>query len=170
MGKMAIIIGCVGQPLDEQLEKTIDKTVRIAVSEYGVTDFYFGNQYEYADDAEDNEILREILHNSREVDEYIAKAVRKYRESNDLEGIKSVMLVAGWADKNFDKGLYDEVIQGYPLYAAALNYEPSADAYQLRDEYLRNNVDLIFWYSNKILIKELVEFDLIYDEKKMIFI
>jgi hypothetical protein len=150
MSKKAMITGFAGEKPYEKLKSKITNAVKTAIEDYGVTDFYFVNNLDETE-PEDNPILKETLSNGVEAAEFIAKTIKDYKTKNKNESINSAILVARLTDENYDTALYDEIIQGYSIYANELDFEQSSDAFQLRDNFIASNIDILFWYSNKIL-------------------
>lgn len=149
MSKKAMIIGFMGQNADEQ---KIDRAIKTAVEEYGITEFFFGNEQDETE-IDENETIKKFMSDSVKANKTIAEKIKLYKEKHKDKNIKSVMVKALPNDKNFSPELYDEIIEGYSIYYGEIE-ENSSDAYQLRDEFLVQNVDFIFWYSNDILINQ----------------
>ena len=148
----AMIVGYMGEVLTEQLKKRLETFVQSAIKDFGITDFYFGNEEEYEDEIENEEkpYFKKMLENSHEVLTFILETIKLNKQNND---VNCAMVVARPNDKNFNEDLFDEIIQGYSIYFKDIDFDNSVEAYDFRDTFLVQNMDYIFWYSNSILAK-----------------
>lgn len=152
LGKKAIIIGFAGEKLTNKVKQKIEALIESAITKHNVTEFYFGNDFEEFEELEIDEkpILRELVSNSHTVTDFIIETIKNYETS---EKICVTLIVARPSDKNYNANLYDEIIQGYYIYHEELDSDSSLDAFDLRDTFLIENIDMVFWYSNPILVK-----------------
>lgn len=148
MENKGIFVGATGQKLNETLKEKLNRAVGMAVEEYGIVDFYFTSEQDYQDESL---LISEAMTEKRNIDAYLAQKISEYRKSRTDKNIRTAMLAARPADKNFDEKLYDEILQGYFIYGEELDEENSFDSYALRDAFIAENVDVVLWYSNRIL-------------------
>ncbi len=152
MSNTAIILTHIGQELNDCVKRKIKTAVDMAIEKYNVTDFYFFN--EDMDDCAENEYMKSVFQKRGELDKFAVDCIKAYAEAHGGVSVHTAMVAARTVDTNYDKSIYDEVIQVYPLYYKELESEEMHDAYQMRDSFLGAQVDYVFWCSNRILATE----------------
>ncbi len=153
MNGKGVILTHLGQELDDNCKRKISMAVKAAVEKYDVTDFYFTNEDDGDDEADD--YIKNLFKIQNDIKEYIVKTVKAYTKEHPETVLRTTMFAARVMDNNFDKSVYDDVIQGYSIYYNELEDAASVDAFSLRDSYLSTQVDYVFWCSNKLLLPEI---------------
>lgn len=95
-------------------------------------------------------LLKERLSNQNAIIEFTAQIINGYKSNNQNESIYSIMIVARPTDNNYNSNLFDRIIKAFHIYSDADEAE-TIDAYDMRDKFMAENIDIIFWYSDSIL-------------------
>lgn len=148
MGNKGMFVGALGQKLDDNLKAKLDNAVKTAIDTYEIRDFYFCNEQV---DGEEDELISTAIAEYKKIGEYIAHKIQDYKKEIDDTEIKTALIAARPDDTNFTAKLYDEIIQGYYIYGQELESPNANDAFILRDNFAAANIDIVFWYSNRIL-------------------
>lgn len=155
MGNTGMIVTRLGQELDDITKRKIEKAVITAIEDHAVTDFYFSNVDD--DIIEENEYAELYIKSRNSIDRFAIEKIREYAKAHPEKSLHTTILVARLVDDNYDKTLYDEVIQGYSLYYNEVESIDSFEAFALRDNFLTTHIDKTFWCSNKILVPNILK-------------